>query len=47
MAISGWKTLPYWVCKTLPKACSHYSVTELEMTGLLVIMGLWKNILKH
>ena len=27
--------------KTLPEACSRYSVTELEMTGLLV------NILKH
>ena len=23
------------------------SVTELEMTGLLVNMGLWKNLLKH
>ena len=32
---------------TLPEACSHYSVTELEMKGLLVNMGLWKNILKH
>ena len=31
----------------LPKACSHCSVTVLEMTGLLVNMGLWKNILKH
>ena len=35
-----------YVSKTLPKACSHYSVTELEMTGLLINMGLWKNILK-
>ena len=33
--------------KTLPEACSHYSATELEMTGLLVNMGLRKNILKH
>ena len=33
--------------KTLPEACEHYSVTELEMTGLLVNMGLWKNILHH
>ena len=33
--------------KTLPKACSRYSVTELEMTGLLVNMNLWKNLLKH
>ena len=24
-----------------------YSVTELEMTGLLVNMNLWKNLLKH
>ena len=33
--------------KTLPEACSRYSVTELEMTGLLVNMNLWKNLLKH
>ena len=33
--------------KTLLEACEHYSVTELEMTGLLVNMGLWKNILHH
>ena len=33
--------------KTLPEACSRYSVTELEMTGLLVNMSLWKNLLKH
>ena len=26
---------------------SRYSVTELEMTGLLVNMNLWKNQLKH
>ena len=32
--------------KTLPEACSRYSVTELEMTGLLV-KNLWKNLLKH
>ena len=36
-----------YVSITLPEACSRYSVTELEMTGLLVNMGLWKNILKH
>ena len=36
-----------YVSKTLPTACSHYSVTELEMTGLLINMGLWENILKH
>ena len=35
------------VSKALPEVCSCYSVTELEMTGLLVNMGLWKNILKH
>ena len=29
-----------YASKTLPEACSHYSVTELEMTGLLVNMGL-------
>ena len=33
--------------KTLAEACSRYSVTELEMTGLLVNMNLWKNLLKH
>ena len=33
--------------KTLPEACSRHSVTELEMTGLLVNMNLWKNLLKH
>ena len=33
--------------KTLPEACSRYTVTELEMTGLLVNMNLWKNLLKH
>ena len=33
--------------KTLPEACQRYSVTELEMTGLLVNMGLWKSIIKH
>ena len=29
--------------KTLPEACTRYSATELEMTGLLVNM----NLLKH
>ena len=36
-----------YTSKTLPEACSRYSVTELEMTGLLVNMNLWKNLLKH
>ena len=36
-----------YVSKTLPEAYSRYSVTELEMTGLLVNMNLWKNLLKH
>ena len=36
-----------YASKTLPKACSGYSVTELEMTGLLVNMNLWKNLIKH
>ena len=36
-----------YASKTLPEACLRYSVTKLEMTGLLVNMGLWKNILKH
>ena len=33
--------------KTLPEACQRYSVTELEMTGLLVNMGLWKSIIRY
>ena len=36
-----------YASKTLPEACSRYSVTELEMTGLLANMNLWKNLLKH
>ena len=36
-----------YASKTLPEACSRYSVTELEMTGLLVNMNMWKNLLKH
>ena len=36
-----------YVSKTLPEACTRYSATELEMTGLLVNMNLWKNLLKH
>ena len=36
-----------YTSKTLPEACSRYSVTELEMTGLLVNMNHWKNLLKH
>ena len=36
-----------YASKTLPEACSRYSVTELEMTGLIVNMNLWKNLLKH
>ena len=33
--------------KTLPEACQRYSITELEMTGLLVNMGLWKSIIRQ
>ena len=33
--------------KTLPEACQRYSITELEMTGFLVNMGLWKSIIRH
>ena len=36
-----------YASKTLPEACMCYSVTELEMTGLLVNMGLWKSIICH
>ena len=36
-----------YATKTLPVVCSRYSVTELEMTGLLVNMNLLRNLLKH
>ena len=36
-----------YASKTLTEACSRYSVTELEMTGLLVNMNLQKSLLKH
>ena len=36
-----------YASKTLPEVCTRYSATELEMTGLLVNMNLWKNLLKH
>ena len=36
-----------YTSKTLPEACSRYSVTEMQMTGLLVNMNLWKNLFKH
>ena len=36
-----------YASKTLHEASSRYGVTELEMTGLLVNMNLWKNLLKH
>ena len=36
-----------YASKTLPETCSRYSITELGMTGLLVNMNLWKNLLKH
>ena len=33
--------------KSLPEPCQRYSVTKLEMTGLLVNMGMWKSIIRH
>ena len=36
-----------YASKTLPEACMRYNAMELEMTGLLVNMNLWKNLLKH
>ena len=36
-----------YASKTLPTACLNYSVMELEMTGLLVNMGIWKTLLKR
>ena len=48
MANSGGKPkLLGYASKTVPEACTRYSATELEMTGLLVNMNLWKNLLKH
>ena len=32
-----------YATKTLPSACMNYSVTELEMTGLLKNIEAWKN----
>ena len=46
MASTGKKT-PVWgdmLVRPSPTACVNYSVTELEMTGLLVNMGLWKTL---
>ena len=45
--VRGKSTLLGYASETLPEACSRYSVTELEMTGLLVNMNLWKSLLKH
>ena len=36
-----------YTSKTLPEACSRYGVNEMQMTGLIVNMNLWKNLLKH
>ena len=36
-----------YASKTLSTACLNYMETELEMTGLLVNMGLWKTLLKR
>ena len=36
-----------YASKTLPEACSRYSITELEMTGLLVNNNLCENLLTH
>ena len=34
-----------YVSKSLPEACKNYSVTELEMTGLVINIYLWKHLL--
>ena len=31
--------------KSLPDACKNYSITELEMTGLVINIHLWKHLL--
>ena len=43
----GHQKLICYASKTLPPACKNYSVTELEMTGLLVNIALWKVYLKQ
>ena len=37
--------LDYYASKSLPDACKNYSVTELEMTGLVINIHLWKHLL--
>ena len=34
-----------YASKSLPEACTNYSVTELEMTGLALNIHLWKHLL--
>ena len=34
-----------YASKSLPDACKNYSVTELEMTGLVINIHLWKHLL--
>ena len=34
-----------YASKSLPEACENYSVTELEMTGLVINTHLWKHLL--
>ena len=34
-----------YASKSLPDACQNYSVTELEMTGLVINIHLWKHLL--
>ena len=36
-----------YASKILPTTCINYSLTELEMTGLLGNMGLWNTLLKR
>ena len=34
-----------YASKSLPDACKNYSITELEMTGLVINIHLWKHLL--
>ena len=34
-----------YASKSLPDACQNYSITELEMTGLVINIHLWKHLL--
>ena len=42
--MANYRLLGY-ASKSLPDACKNYSITELEMTGLVINIHLWKHLL--